>query len=275
MHAFIHSIALIVSRLMTRYHTASTAEAPGSLASESFQPTRFANMSLFFPSNMTVALRHPSRSIPCNLPFRPARSTGTISTAIGNAARRGAVGLLLALAALAFLPTAAQAQTAPSQPRSVTAGEGDGRIVLQWAAPAEYGGSAITGYEFRRRFPNGGDWQTIPGGAEARSHTVTNLTNGQSHSFALRARNENGPGDQVNVSGAPHAGAPGLSEIYLDTPNEPVTRCYRWRKEFGGLKLDQAKRLKELEKENARLKRPVAELSLERQVLRDVAQGHF
>jgi putative transposase len=50
---------------------------------------------------------------------------------------------------------------------------------------------------------------------------------------------------------------------------------YRWRKEYGGLKLDQAKRLKELEKENGRLKRLVAELSLEKQVLRDVAQGNF
>jgi len=50
---------------------------------------------------------------------------------------------------------------------------------------------------------------------------------------------------------------------------------YRWRKEFGGLKLDQAKRLKDLEKENSRLKRLVAELSLEQQVLRDVAQGNF
>ena len=49
----------------------------------------------------------------------------------------------------------------------------------------------------------------------------------------------------------------------------------RWRKEYGGLKLDQAKRLKELEKENTRLKRLVAELSLEKQVLRDVAQGNF
>ena len=46
----------------------------------------------------------------------------------------------------------------------------------------------------------------------------------------------------------------------------------RWRKEYGGLKLDQAKRLKELEKENTRLKRLAAELSLEKQVLRDVAQ---
>ena len=50
---------------------------------------------------------------------------------------------------------------------------------------------------------------------------------------------------------------------------------YRWRKEYGGLKVVQAKRLKELEKENTRLKRLVAELSLEKQVLRDVAQGNF
>ena len=54
-----------------------------------------------------------------------------------------------------------------------------------------------------------------------------------------------------------------------------VQTYYRWRKEFGGLKLGQAKRLKELEKENARLKQLVAELSLEKQVLRDVAQGNF
>ena len=50
---------------------------------------------------------------------------------------------------------------------------------------------------------------------------------------------------------------------------------YRWRKEFGGLKLDQAKRLKELEKENVKLKRLVAELSLEKQILKDVAEGNF
>ena len=47
---------------------------------------------------------------------------------------------------------------------------------------------------------------------------------------------------------------------------------YRWRKEYGGLKLAQAKRLKELEKENSRLKRVVAELSLAKQILREVAQ---
>ena len=50
---------------------------------------------------------------------------------------------------------------------------------------------------------------------------------------------------------------------------------YRWRKEFGGLKLDQAKRLKELERENSKLKRLVAELSLDKQVLKDIAEGNF
>jgi len=50
---------------------------------------------------------------------------------------------------------------------------------------------------------------------------------------------------------------------------------YRWRKEYGGLKLDQAKRLKELERENQKLKRLVAELSLEKQILKDVAEGNF
>ena len=50
---------------------------------------------------------------------------------------------------------------------------------------------------------------------------------------------------------------------------------YRWRKEYGGLKVEQAKRMKELEKENTRLKRLVAELTLEKQVLKDVAEGNF
>ena len=48
---------------------------------------------------------------------------------------------------------------------------------------------------------------------------------------------------------------------------------YRRRKEYGGLNVDQAKRLKQLEDENGRLKKLVADLSLEKQVLRDIAQG--
>ncbi len=53
-----------------------------------------------------------------------------------------------------------------------------------------------------------------------------------------------------------------------------VQTYYRWRKEYGGLKLDQVRRLKELKRENAKLKRLVAELSLEKQVLKDVGKGN-
>ena len=50
---------------------------------------------------------------------------------------------------------------------------------------------------------------------------------------------------------------------------------YKWRKEYGGLRINQAKRLKELEKENARLKRLVADQALDNAILRDVAQGNL
>ena len=50
---------------------------------------------------------------------------------------------------------------------------------------------------------------------------------------------------------------------------------YRWRKEYGGLQIDQARRMKDLGRENARLRRLVADLSLEKQVLADVAAGNL
>ncbi len=50
---------------------------------------------------------------------------------------------------------------------------------------------------------------------------------------------------------------------------------YRWRKEYGGLKVDQAKRFKELEQENARLKRLLAEAELDKAILREAASPNF
>jgi transposase-like protein len=50
---------------------------------------------------------------------------------------------------------------------------------------------------------------------------------------------------------------------------------YRWRREYGGLDLDQAKRLKKLEQENARLKRTIADLALDKQILKEAAEGNF
>ncbi len=50
---------------------------------------------------------------------------------------------------------------------------------------------------------------------------------------------------------------------------------YRWRKAYGGMKVDQAKRLKELEVENARLKRAVADLTVDKLILKEVSEGKY
>jgi putative transposase len=50
---------------------------------------------------------------------------------------------------------------------------------------------------------------------------------------------------------------------------------YRWRKEYGGLEIDQAKRLKEIEKENQRLKKLVAEQALDNAILKEASRGNF
>jgi transposase-like protein len=50
---------------------------------------------------------------------------------------------------------------------------------------------------------------------------------------------------------------------------------YRWRKQYGGMRVEQAKRLKELEKENAQLKKLVADLSLDNAILKEVSKGNF
>jgi putative transposase len=50
---------------------------------------------------------------------------------------------------------------------------------------------------------------------------------------------------------------------------------YRWRKEYGGMRVDQARRLKELEQENSRLKKLVADLSLDNAILKEASRGNF
>ena len=50
---------------------------------------------------------------------------------------------------------------------------------------------------------------------------------------------------------------------------------YRWRKEYGGLKVEQARRFKEFEQENGRLKRAVADLTLDKQILKEAAEGNW
>jgi transposase-like protein len=54
-----------------------------------------------------------------------------------------------------------------------------------------------------------------------------------------------------------------------------VQTYYRWRKEYGGLQVGQAKRMKEIEKENARLRRAISDLTLDNQILQEVIKGKF
>ncbi len=72
---------------------------------------------------------------------------------------------------------------------------------------------------------------------------------------------------QIEVSMAQGAATP----VACRDAGISLQSFYRWRKEYGGLEIDQAKRMKDLERENVRLKRLVADLSLEKQVLKDVA----
>ena len=74
-------------------------------------------------------------------------------------------------------------------------------------------------------------------------------------------------------------------ELFINQGMDVVQACrqagisdqsyYRWRKEYGGMKIDQAKRYKELERENVRLKRLVADLSLDNAMLKEIGKGNF
>lgn len=63
--------------------------------------------------------------------------------------------------------------------------------------------------------------------------------------------------------------------IFLPQLSITEQTYYRWRKEYGGMQSSQAKRMKELEKENSRLKKAVAELTLDKLILREAAEGNF
>lgn len=75
------------------------------------------------------------------------------------------------------------------------------------------------------------------------------------------------------------------SEVFLSQGKSITEVCrqlgisdatyYKWRKVYGGMKIDQARRLKELERENLRLKRAVADLTLDKLILKEAAEGNF
>ena len=70
------------------------------------------------------------------------------------------------------------------------------------------------------------------------------------------------------------AGGVSVGEVVRRLGVTQVT-YYRWRKEYGGMKVDQAKRLKDLEKENARLKRLLADAELDKAILKEAASGNW
>lgn len=69
--------------------------------------------------------------------------------------------------------------------------------------------------------------------------------------------------------------APGTGHDLAWTDLVPEAVPFRWRREFGGLKTDQVKRLKELEAENAQLRRAVSDLTLDKMILAEAARGNF
>lgn len=65
-----------------------------------------------------------------------------------------------------------------------------------------------------------------------------------------------------------------LEEVVRQLGISSVT-YYKWRKEYGGLRVDQAKRFKEIEQENQRLRKVVADLTIDNSILKEVARGNF
>ena len=91
------------------------------------------------------------------------------------------------------------------------------------------------------------------------------------------ARKRHTPEQVVNLLRQVEVGIANGKTTVLACKEASITEqtYYRWRREYGGLQVDQARRLKELEQENSKLKRLVANLSLEKLVLKDIAEGNF
>lgn len=93
-------------------------------------------------------------------------------------------------------------------------------------------------------------------------------TDGEEAAYSRRGRDEAAQVDVLTAQGQPVAEA-------IRTIGVTEVAYYRWRQEYGGLKGDQVKRLKELETENARLRQAVSDLTLDKLILTEAAKGNF
>ena len=119
----------------------------------------------------------------------------------------------------------------PSAPLALTATPGDGQVTLEWETPADDGGATIEGYEYRAAVDNGSNrWEPVPGGPQARNATVRSLTdedpvkrtgliNGTLYTFAVRALNDAGGGDEAQVTETP-VGPPSKPRNLRATPGD-------------------------------------------------------
>ena len=110
----------------------------------------------------------------------------------------------------------------PPGPPSLTATRGNGQVTLRWGA-ASSNGSTVTSYEYRRSTTSGWTgWSTVSGGGNARSQTVTSLSNGTSYTFEVKAKNGVGYGSAASRSATP-AGPPGTPSLTATRGNGQVS----------------------------------------------------
>ena len=113
-------------------------------------------------------------------------------------------------------------RTAPSQPQSLTLSAGDASVEASWSAPADDGGSALTGYRLRWRTGTE-EWRSADTADDVTSYTATGLTNGDAWEFQVRAVNQAGAGDwSAAETATPLAGAQALANAAADSQQAPA-----------------------------------------------------
>ena len=138
--------------------------------------------------------------------------------------------------------TPAAPATVPGQPQNLAAAPGDGRVTLTWQAPANDGGSAVTGYDYRHAegvsVPAGTAWQSAGTSLTA---TIAGLTNGTGYAFEVRAVNDAGEGEPSTAAATPAAPAkvPDAPQNLATTPGDGrVTLAWETPASDGGTKID-------------------------------------